>query len=168
MSYNEIDDSLIQVGKPTRKEIFQTVKDNFVDHEDRISNTEAFAGKIIVFDDLVINLAQYAGGSVLEQLIVWRAPSQTSIVTAEVTVLESGSAGIMEFDIKKTTNISVPGVSVFTTKPSVAYTQPSGTTSSNAIFASNLFNENEWLVVDITQIQTGIGRIQIRIIGEPT
>ena len=50
MAYNEIPSADIAVGKPTKKSIWDKIRDNFIDHESRISALSAGANKISVFE----------------------------------------------------------------------------------------------------------------------
>ena len=53
MAYSSLSDTLIEVSKPTKREIFTTLKDNQDDHESRISGLEGGASKIVVFDEII-------------------------------------------------------------------------------------------------------------------
>ena len=50
MAYNEIPAADIAVGKPTKKSLWDKIRDNFIDHESRISALSAGANKIPVFE----------------------------------------------------------------------------------------------------------------------
>lgn len=166
MAFNTIDPTLIEVSKPTRKEIFQLTKDNFDDHESRIAAAEATGAKVEVLNCMVANLAQYANGNTLEQVFAWKAPANTNIITAEVTVIRAGLSGVMEFDVRKGAAIDTT-VSMMSTLPSVDFSAGDNALSVNAVFADNSILEGQFLVIDVTQIQAGMGRVHIRVIGEP-
>ncbi len=54
MAYSSLSSTLIEVAKPTKKEIFTTLKSNQDDHETRIASIEAGgASKIILFNEIV-------------------------------------------------------------------------------------------------------------------
>lgn len=53
MAFSTIPAALIQVGKATIKNLWQTTKDNLDDHETRVTSLEAGANKILVFDQVV-------------------------------------------------------------------------------------------------------------------
>lgn len=50
MAYSEIPSSDIEVGKPVKKSLWQKIRDNFIDHENRIAALSAGANKIQVVD----------------------------------------------------------------------------------------------------------------------
>jgi len=74
--------------------------------------------KVIVIDNLVAGLGQYAGGSTLDELFIFRAPNTFTLITAEITQLGAGVSGTLEVDVLKGTSLSAMST-VFSTKPSL-------------------------------------------------
>ena len=64
MAFKQLNNSDIEVGKPTKKSLFKTIKDNFDDHESRLSALSASANKIVMFDEF-INLTDLGIGKIV-------------------------------------------------------------------------------------------------------
>lgn len=165
MPFETIPSSLIQVGRPTKKEIFQKAKDNFDDHEDRIILVEDAINKIVIFDFLVVNGAQYAAGTSLAGIAVWRAPSTFDLYDAVVTSITAGASGTTEFDIQVGSDLDTM-TSVFTTRPSVSFSAGDNISSSNAVFSTFTINEGDFLRLDITSLQSPQYSFHLQVFGE--
>ena len=63
MAYSAVSDTLVEVGKSTKREIFTGLNSNQADHETRVSSLETGAAKVIVFDE-VIELDRARAGEV--------------------------------------------------------------------------------------------------------
>lgn len=175
MAFNPIDQADIEVGKPVKKELFQTTKDNFDDHESRITSLANSAAKIDLFILEVANLIQYSPtGNTLSRIALFRASRNFRIINAQVYVLYGGenqdrapTAGTLEIDVKKGTDITSLNT-IFSVRPAVT-TFGEGDTNGTVSFVPNgeIVNQGEWLQLDITSLQTDQSRIFIDIFGEP-
>lgn len=56
MAYTPIDASKLEVGKPIKKSLLTTIKDNLEDHETRLNSIQISAGVVDVFNDTINNL----------------------------------------------------------------------------------------------------------------
>jgi len=173
MAFTTIPGTDIEVGKPTKKSIFQKTKDNFDDHETRISALTAGAAKIENFVFEVANLAQYSpNGSSLERISLFRASRDMTIVNVQVYVLHSSSgspptAGTLELDILKGSTLATLST-IFTVKPSVTTFAEEDTNGAVAFVATGEdVSQGDWLQLDITSLQTDQSRIFIDVFSEP-
>lgn len=171
MSYVAIDDNEIDVGDPVKKELFDKVKDNFDDHETRISAIENGSQKINVFKSVVLNASS---ASTLTGLAYFKADFAFNLIDATVQIFEKGSlTGTLEIDVKKSTtdldNSSF--ATVFTTEPSIDYSTASDyDESTNKVFDAGQvsISSGDILRLDITSLPSGgvIGKFIVNVIGE--
>ena len=163
MAYTPIPAADIEVGKPTKKSLFQTIKDNEDDHESRIATLTAGANKVVVFSMEMANMFQYVNATgALERVALFKASSDFSIVNAQIYVLHGGpngdvppTAGTLEVDIKKGTSLSALNT-IFTVKPAVT-TFGDGDTNGSVTFTpgGEVVDQGDWLQLNITNLQTG-------------
>lgn len=165
MAYTPINASTYQVGKAVKEELISAIVDNLDDHESRIIAVEGVAKKVVIVDELVINAGQYGGTAQIERVAVWRAPQAFNLVTAQLTVFEAGTAGTLEIDLLKGTSLASM-VSVFATKPSVAFGAGNNAVSTNALFSTVAVAANDYLKLNITSLQQPQLGFHIFIWGE--
>ncbi len=53
MAYTDLTAEEIEVGKPNKKTLWQKVRENFLDHEERISPLEGATNKIVLIDQII-------------------------------------------------------------------------------------------------------------------
>ena len=174
MAFTPIPAADIEVGKPTKKSIFKKTKDNFDDHESRITNLSTGANKVIVFVGEIANLKQYVNGSgELTRIMLEKASQDYSIVNVQIYVLHGGpdgdvapTAGTLEIDIKQGTDLTSMNT-IFSAKPSVT-TFGNGDTNASVSFIvdGEKISQGDWIQLDITNLQTGQTRIFIDVYGE--
>ncbi len=169
MAFVTLDPNLLDVGDPVKKEIFDTIKSNEDDLDSRLTTQENGAGKIIVYNDLVLNAASAASFTGLD---MFRASSAFTLIDAKVVIFETGSlTGTLEIDIKKNSSLNPAGfTTVFTTKPSINLgTASDYDESTNAVFDSGQISvsDNDYLRFDVTSLPTPvIGKFFIIVEGE--
>lgn len=175
MAYTTIPSVDIEVGKPVKKSLWDTTKDNLDDHEDRIADLTAGANKVIVFTFEIAGLKQYVDGSgELIRISLFKSSLDFSIVNAQVYVLHGGpnadvapTSGTLEIDVKKGTSLGSMNT-IFSVKPAVT-TFGDGDTNATVSFVPDgeIVDQGDWLQLDITNLQTGQTRIFVDIYGEP-
>lgn len=173
MAFTTIPDSIIQVGKAVTRTLFSTyIKDNLDDLDSRMTSVEGTAGKLVIFNDIVVNGAGSA--STITGIDTQRAASGFTLTDAKIYIFLKGSlTGTLEIDLKKSSSPDfTSAVSVFTTKPSIAYAGASNyEVSSNAAFdlTNKVVSAGDFFRLDITSMPSGgLGKFGIYIIGEPT
>ena len=174
MAFTTIPDSIISVGKSITRTLFKTyIKDNLDDLDSRITTVEGAAGKIVVFDEVVINASALSSGGTVTGLDMWRASADFSLTDAKVYIFTKGSlTGNLEFDIQKSSSADfTSSVSVFTTKPKIVYSTASDyDESSNAVFdgTNKEISAGDYLRLDVSELTSGgtIGRFGVYLIGE--
>lgn len=166
MAFVAIDPTQIEVGKAVRKELWTKTKDNLDDLDTRLTAQESVGEKIVIINSDIVNLAQYANGSTLNALFVYEAPLDLNLITCELTVSTAGTSGAVEGDIRIGPNRTTLS-SVFSTRPSVDFSAGDDATSNNQVFAVTEVDEGELIVFDILTIQQAMGRLHVKILGEP-
>lgn len=169
MSYSQL--PTISVGDAVKKEAYDGIRTNQIDHESRIASLEGSASKIIVFDSTVYNASD---ASSITGIIFFRAASAFSLTAAVVSIFDTTGlslSGTLSFDVQKASSPDfTSSTSVFTTKPSLN-TFTSYTESSNAVFKTDGTEDiaaDDFLRLDIDSLPTGdiLPRIQVHVYGE--
>jgi hypothetical protein len=160
----------VDVGRPTKKEIFERTRCNFDDHETRIANIESGIAKVVIFDDYVLNGVQYSSSSFIEDVDMVISPVTFTLTTAVLTVLQSGTSGTFEIDILKGPDSDrANATTIFDTRPSVDFSAGDHSKSVNAVFSSPSgtdVTQNDHLFLDITSFQPGGKRFHVLLYGE--
>ena len=94
MVFTPITDPEIEIGKATKKEIFDKTQDNFDDHETRISSVEGdatatFPAGFVIKDS----------GAVLDGSTFVKVPFDITLTSVVLTVIKAGTAGTLEVDV---------------------------------------------------------------------
>ena len=173
MAFNTISSSLIAVGKAITASLFTTVKDNFDDLDTRMTGLEGAAGKIIIYDEIVVNAATLASGGTITGLDIWRSPSTFNLTDAKVYIFTKGSlTGNIEIDVRISSSPDfTANVSAFTTKPKVVYSTASDyEVSANTVFdnTNKVISAGDYIRLDISELPGGgtIGKFGVYLIGE--
>lgn len=171
MAYIPLDDADLEVGKPTKKSLFVTIKDNQEDFNSRIGSLETGASKVELFNFEVANLGQYINGGDLERLSLFRASRDLTIVNVQVYVLSSSTGGLptggtLEFDVR-VGNTPSSMTTVFNIKPTITGTTEGSTNGSvSFITDGELIDQGQFIALDITSLQTNQSRIYVDIYAE--
>ena len=171
MAFVNIDSSRYDVGKSTRKELFQDLVLNQSDLNTRVLDIEASSSKIIVFEgDVVFRVA-----SSLTGIAMFTAASNFRLTGAVVGVYDKTgvTSGTLSIDVRKsTTRDFTTNVSIFTTAPSLNMATASNyDDSTNAVIDAGEQDmiTGEALRLDITSIPSGLtGRIYVKVTGTPS
>lgn len=170
MAFSSLSSALINVGKPIIKSIFTTLKNNQDDLNTRLLTVEASTNKIVIFDGVITNATTYATAT---GLLFHRIQSAIDITDVKVGVFDfTGiSSGTLSVDIQKASSLDFSAsVSILTTQPSLNLATASNyDESTNAVLNVNKScSEGDWLRIDISSLPTGLGKLALYIIGEPT
>lgn len=171
MAYNPILDAELDVGDALKKELFDKIKGNINDHEDRLADIETGARKVEVFKSLVLNASS---ASTLTGLMYYVADDDFTLTSATVTIFEKGSlTGALEIDLKKSVT-DLDGTSfttVFTTKPKITLASVANyATSNNQVFDNGQVSiqAGDFIRFDVTQMPASgvLGKFLLNVYGE--
>lgn len=172
MAFDPIDPTDIEVGKPTKKSLFTTIKGNEDDLNTRVGALETGAAKIELFNCEIVNLNQYNIGGSLDRIMLFRASRDLTITNAQIYVLASSTGslptgGTLEFDIRVGNDPSTLAT-IFNTKPSTTgLTEGSTNPTVDFITDGELIDQGQWIALDITSLQDAQSRVYIDVFAEP-
>jgi hypothetical protein len=153
----------VSVGDAVKKDDYDKLKNNSIDHEARVAALEVGAAVIVIIDKDISNLSQYVNAaSTLEGLIRYQAKQNLTLSSAILTDTEGATSGTFEFDILKATTIGGTYTTVFSTKPSIT-ANGSAQESSNAAFSVTSVSAGDWLRFDITSVAVGAKNINVSL-----
>lgn len=152
MAFSAITTAQIAVGEPTAKDLFQKSKDNFDDHESRITTLELSAQSFrpITFE--------FVGQSLIgDNQLVERINFGMTILSARIFLIDSGSSGTLTIDIEKSTNGGGSWASIFSTLPSIASGAGDYSLSTNQVFSISPteFDAGDLMRTNVDSIVTG-------------
>jgi hypothetical protein len=158
MSFNTFTSGQIAAGESNKQELWTKTKDNFDNHESRITDLEA--GTSTTFLDYAWNVwGDYSLYGIRTEIMIQRLSINITILAGRLHVHAVGSAGTTEIDFLFKRGGGA-WTSIFSTKPSVVYTAGNNTISSNGVLnPSNVALQSGDLIrMDITAVQTsGVG-----------
>ena len=166
-----LDSSLLDVGDPVKKEIFDQIKCNEDDLDSRLTLQEQGASKVKVFIQKVINASP---ATTITELDLFQATADFTLTEFKIQIFETGTlTGTLEADVKKSTTTPATGsfTSVMATKPSIDLGLASDyDESNNAAFDSGQIDvsDGDFLRLDITSLPTGgvFGEFLVKVFGE--
>ena len=168
MAYTVIPDALIEIGEATKKEIFQTIKDN---QESFNTDIEALkqTSTIDVFNlRFSGSIADYTATQLTNRAPTFKAPVGATMTSFVVTLLSASTSGNLEVQLDKSTDNGVNWTPLLTTPVTVTGTTV-GSISSTVDWVdtpSQSFDQNDLLRIRITGVQVDQGEFHISIYGE--
>jgi len=174
MAFTTIPSSIIAVGKSITNTLLSFyIKASLDDLDARTTTLEGSAGKVIIFDEIVLNAATLESGGTVTGLDVYRIPAAFSMIDAKVYIFtKDGLGGTLEIDFQKSTTADfTSSVSLFTTKPKIVYSTASDyDESTNAVFdgTNKAVVEGDYIRFDVTSLPSGgsLGKFGVYLIGE--
>lgn len=152
MAFQEILAGDIESGDPVTQELFQKIKDSLDDHEDRIDDAEA------AVQSFVPMLFKVRGGvdlyvpiTAVEHLRIF---NNLTLTGARIFVPKAGASGTIEVDVQYKRGASA-FASIFSTKPTLAYSAGDYSISTNAVISVTDLNAGDILRLDVNTAQVG-------------
>lgn len=168
MPYVVIDSASIEVGKPVKKEIFDTIRAN---QEGFNTDIEALkqTSTIDIFDvKFGGEINEYTASEIGARIPVFRAPVGAQIVTFKLVLLTPSTSGTLEVELEKSTDEGINWTPLLNTPVEVTGTTV-GSVSSTVDWVdvpSQSFNQNDLLRLVISGIQVDQGEFHVSIYGE--
>jgi hypothetical protein len=173
MAFTTIPSGSLDVGDPLKKELMDLIKSNQDDLDSRVSAVEGNAGKIVIFNEVVLNAASLSGGGTITGIDLYRAESNFNLTDAKVYIFTKGSlTGNLEIDVQLSSSADFTSSnSVFTTKPKIVYSTASDyDESANTVFNGTYqsITAGQYLRLDVSEVPSAgtIGKFGIYFIGE--
>jgi hypothetical protein len=168
MPYVSLNAADIEAGKPTKEEIFQTIKDN----EDYLNDAVAALQQASLVDIFNIkfggDITNYAESEISQRIPVYKAPADTTIVSFVVTLLQASTSGSLEVEIDKSTDDGVNWTPLLNNPVTVTGTTV-GSLSGVVDWVdvpSQSFQQGDLLRVRIEGVQVDQGEFHVAIYGE--
>lgn len=168
MAYTPIPDAQIQIGEPTKKEIFQTIKDN---QESFNTDIEALkqTSTIDIFNVRYTGeLNHYSQAEIDAATPTFKAPLSATITSFVITLLTASTSGTLEIGIEKSIDNGVNWTPLLNTDVTVSGTTV-GSISGSVDWIdipSQSFNQNNLLRLKINGIQVDQGNFHVSVYGE--
>lgn len=163
MAFTTLNTSEIESGKPVASSMLSKVKDNFDDHETRISAIEASSADD--YPPLILGVGgpYYVGGAV-NGVLKTTVNFPITITGVRLLIDVAGSSGTTEVDVKFSRSGGAY-TSILTTKPSVGYASGNDAISSNGVVNATYKDliAGDIIRLDLTSVQTGGRGFVVRI-----
>lgn len=126
MAFTLIPQSWLDVGRATKKELFQAIKDSLDNHESRVNLLEQGFNKIEIFSFEVIGYINHYTSLELTGIGTWRAFADCTIIDAKLMLLNSAScpttsssAGTLSIQLEKSSDNGVTWTPILVQRPSI-------------------------------------------------
>jgi hypothetical protein len=163
LAYIEISVAEIAVGEPTKNAMLTKVKDNLIDHEERIQDLEA--GSATVYPPMELDIKGYYGDQGAAENWVKTVPNFNLTITgARLYIDQAGVSGTTEIDVLVSSS-GGPYTSIFTTKPSVGFAAGNDAVSSNGVLNPLQVDvlAGDIIRLDTTSVQVDARNLLVRI-----
>lgn len=156
------------VGDAIKIDDWSTIKDNFDDHESRITAVEGQAAKIIAFDfDVLLG----SSAASLTAISYYKAIQSFTVTTVEIQIFEKGSitSGNLTIDVKKNDSPDDTGmVSIMSTLPTIDFSTASDYETASGILSPTEqdISVDDFLRLDVTSLPVGLGAFRVVVYGE--
>lgn len=163
MAFTPLDSNMIAAGKPTRQELFQATKDNFDDHETRITSLQGSIGQSIPIDFAITG--EVSQGYVMNGLLHHRIHQNLTVLGVRLMTMSAGSAGTIEVDVKYKRGAS-PFTTLLTANITQGFAAGNYAVTSGVIGFPNLLL-GDILRLDVVSVQTGAREVHVYIENVP-
>lgn len=163
MAFIAITTSEINPGEPVAGTTQTKIKDNFDDHESRMTSLES--GSATIYPPIIFRVnGFYADDGVLVGILKDTINFNLEIQGVFLIIDEAGISGTTELDILYKRGAG-SYTSIFTTKPSVAFGAGNDAISSNAVLHSTnkLLQAGDFIRLDTTAVQLDGKSFTVRI-----
>ena len=164
MAFTTIPSSWLDVGDPTKKELFDRIKDNEDDLDDRLTDVEAATTNETPIQFQVTGPYWNESLPINDAAHIIRIPFDIKLTSARLQITDDGTAGTLNIDVKYKRGAGA-WTTVFSATPSIAngggdYGQTTGTLTVTDLDAADL------LRLDVTTAITGNERFNVYLTWE--
>lgn len=163
MTYVPIAPSEIASGEPVSSTVATKIKNNFQNHEDRI--TAAENGNLTVYQPIMFSVyGSYSPKAGASEVLVTTANFNLTITGVFLIIKTAGSSGTTEIDLKYKRG-SNPWQSVFSTKPSLAHSAGNYARSTNGVLDPTYveIEAGDLIAIDLPQAQVNANTFFVRV-----
>lgn len=98
MVYSEITSAEVAVGEPTAKPLFDKIRDNLIDHENRIAATETGGTSRPPIEFGVFGVLQ--SSFTKDEILIYRVPAAITLTAARLFIKTAGASGTTTIDLE--------------------------------------------------------------------
>lgn len=165
MAYTPFNSTEVLPSKPNKTELWTKVKDNFDDHEGRLTSLES-TGLNAFPIQFQVKGAHYLYGS-LTGLATVRVVQNITLTSATLVIIDDGSSGTLEVDVQRKPPIG-SHATIFSTRPSIVAGSGSHTVSTNAVLSVTSLSTGDFLRLDTVSVMTGCDEFYVQLTYEFT
>lgn len=151
MAYTAITTAEITAGEPTTQDLFTKIKDDFDNHETRITNVELAVSSYRPLE-YEVNGGYWGLTVPYTGLLYDRINFNMTLLAARLIIYQAGTSGTTEVDVEYKRGAGA-WTTIFTTTPSVAYSAGDLAISTNAILAVTSLEAGDLLRVNLDTVQ---------------
>jgi len=157
MAFVALTTAEVTTGQPTKAEVGLKIKNNFDDHESRLTSAETAINTYRPIEFTV------SGGYWVfvpkDGVLVERLNFDINVLSGRILVIDAGTAGTLEVDVEYSDDNGASWSSIFSTLPSVVYTAGNYALSTNGVLSTQIstngLDTGDLLRLNIDTAQTG-------------
>lgn len=138
--FTEILEADIEAGDPVSQELWDKVRTNLNDLDDRVQLLESVSNK---FDPLVVSVFDTHYYSSGRHVAYWRVPFDILLTQGRLVKVSAGSSGTLGFDVKRATSLGGSYTTVFSAIPQI--TSTSANQETTGTLSQTEIDEGDWL-----------------------
>ena len=163
MAFVAIPDSWIEIGEPTKKELFDRIQDNLDDLDSRATDLEAAITNETPIQFQVMGPYASATIPISDAAHVIRIPFDITLTSARLHVVDDGSSGTLDVDVKVDTGGGFG--TIFSARPSIAQGGGANGTATGTLSTTDL-DAGDFLRLDVITAMTGNERFNVYLTWE--
>lgn len=152
MAFEEINSNQIETGDPITAELWSKTKNSFDDHETRLADLEAAQSAREPLGFYV--KGNYSSFGAVTGAAYRRLFANITLTSGRIFIVDAGASGTLDIDIQYK-RASAAFASIFSTRPSVAYSSGDYYISTNGVLSVTSLQAGDILRLDIVTSQTG-------------
>ena len=165
MAFTTIPSGWLDVGDPTKKEIFDYIKANEDDLDTRVSDVEAATTNETPIQFQVTGPYWNEGTTITDAAHVIRIPFYITITSGRLQITDDGSSGTLTTDVKYSDDSGSTWATIFSSVPTVAQGSGDYTQDAGVLLVTDL-DAGDLLRLDLTAVMTGNERFNVYLTWE--
>jgi len=176
MAFVTIPTGWLAVGQALKKQLFDRIKDNFDDHETRLSSVEAGTNKVELFNFEVAGYITNYSTAELTGIGTFKANSNLTITEAKIVLINgpfspvsSGLTGAIEIDLQRSVNNGLTWNSIFLVRPKIEdgiNTTGSASQTPTFITGGESITQGDLVRLSVTSKKDLQGSFLVQVYGE--
>jgi len=165
MAFGSIPSAWLDIGDPTKKELFDLIKDNFDDLDSRINSVEAAVTNETPIQFSVIGRYYIETMPFLGAGTTIRIPFDIELTSAVLHVIDDGTAGTLDVDVKYKRGAAA-FTTIFSTRPSLTFGSGNNSIATNGAISITDLDAGDFIRLDIITPQTNNEKFNLYLTWE--